>query len=200
MICHAPPPAAALMELHPDLLLRTSVRSTLFEIESWGAIFSPDEHNAHRYMLWRVWDQGLPLFIALMLNPSKADELANDNTVAGICKRAKAMGFGGVLVINCFAFRATDPTDMKKARDPVGAANDDAISIACDMQDAFLLCAWGVNATHMNRNEDVKCLIRNGKARANALELSSEGHPKHPLYLPHALQPFEWSAIYEDAS
>ncbi|MEH6402829.1 MAG: DUF1643 domain-containing protein, partial [Sneathiella sp.] len=82
-----------------------------------GAEFS--DCNKYRYSLWRRWDAG-PTVSFLMLNPSTADGSSNDPTVERCHRRAVAMGFGALEVINIFGFRATDPKDLKKAKDPVG--------------------------------------------------------------------------------
>src|SRR4051812_14962809 len=70
-----------------------------------GARFSSDRR--HRYALWRVWDGDRGLCNFLMLNPSTADETSDDPTVASCTRRARAWGYGGLVVTNLFAFRAT---------------------------------------------------------------------------------------------
>jgi hypothetical protein len=62
-----------------------------------------------------------------MLNPSTATEVQNDPTVERCERRARALGFGAFRVLNIFAWRATDPRDMRAAADPVGPENDAAI-------------------------------------------------------------------------
>jgi len=37
---------------------------------------------------------------------------------------AKAWGYGGVCMSNLFAYRATEPADMKAAENPVGTQNN----------------------------------------------------------------------------
>jgi hypothetical protein len=56
----------------------------------------------------------------IMLNPSTATEVQNDPTVERCERRARALGFGAFRVLNIFAWRATDPRDMRAAADPVG--------------------------------------------------------------------------------
>ena len=53
------------------------------------------------------------------LNPSTADETADDPTIRKCIKYAKAWGFGGLLMLNVYSFRATNPDDMWRARDTV---------------------------------------------------------------------------------
>ena len=88
------------------------METTLFGTANTGAIFS--DCRKYRYRLWRKWDDG-PALAMLLLNPSKAAEIENDPTIVRQSRRAKRLGFGRLVVINAYAFIATDPADMKKA-------------------------------------------------------------------------------------
>ena len=168
--------------------------------QEWGAVLSQadaDGNSQFRYLLWRITDTELPLLMVMMLNPSRATHEQGDRTVDGLMRRAARLGYGGVLVMNCFAYRATDPAEMKKAEDPVGPANDDIVA-AILAEDADLLCAWGVNATHRDREREVKCSISSGRARPHVLRLCASGAPEHPLYIPSALGLTPWSGKAPD--
>ena len=143
-------------------------------------------------MLWRIWDESKRLYVIIMLNPSTADHEANDNTISVVITRAKQAGFGGILVVNAFAWRATEPSEMKKAGKPVGIHNDHAIMLAISTQDSFLLCAWGPPAAHLDRNKELRCLIKKSGAKPHALKLSKNGEPEHPLYKKYELEPQPW--------
>ena len=75
--------------------------------------------GVYRYRLERVWAPGA-LLACIMLNPSTATEERNDPTIERCERRARALGFGGLSVVNLFAFRATYPADLRRAADPVG--------------------------------------------------------------------------------
>jgi hypothetical protein len=126
-----------------------------------------------------------------MLNPSTADEVQNDPTVERCERRARHLGFGSFRVTNIFAWRATDPRDMKAALDPIGSENDRILTKGATWADQ-IIAAWGVHGAHLGRGPQVAAMLRNGKTPVFHLGLSKQGHPKHPLYLPYAQQPERW--------
>lgn len=154
-----------------------------------GAVFSPDWR--YRYLLWRIWDQSLPIWSFGMLNPSTADHLKLDPTVTRCCSRARNGRAGGLVVWNLFAWRDTDPAAMKRADDPVGPGNDQAIRVALE-NSALNIAAWGAHGTHKNREADVRAMLGGEGNRLHALAFTNEGHPRHPLYLEAGLQPQPW--------
>ncbi len=97
----------------------------LFEATACDAM----TRNAHlsicrryRYALLRRWGEGKnAMFIGL--NPSTADETADDPTIRRCVSFAKAWGFGGLCMANLFAYRATNPADMLMQADPIGPDN-----------------------------------------------------------------------------
>ena len=145
----------------------------------------------YRYTLTRVWDPEGRRALFIMLNPSTATELQNDPTVERCERRARALGFGSFRVLNIFAWRATDPRDMRRAKDPVGAANDAAILAGLDWADQ-VICAWGTHGAHLDRGPGVERLLRGAGADLFHLGLSKAGHPKHPLYIGYQVQPMPW--------
>ncbi|MEO1422074.1 MAG: DUF1643 domain-containing protein, partial [Pseudomonadota bacterium] len=98
----------------------------------------------YRYDLTRVWARGERRAMFLMLNPSTATEVQNDPTVERCERRARTLGFGAFRVCNIFAYRATDPKEMRVQADPVGPLNDAAIVEGCDWADT-VVCAWGTH-------------------------------------------------------
>ncbi|MBF9042769.1 DUF1643 domain-containing protein [Rhodobacterales bacterium HKCCE4037] len=153
------------------------------------AVYSDCE--LYRYSLTRVWDAGGKRALFIMLNPSTATEVQNDPTVERCERRARALGFGAFRVLNIFAWRATDPRDMRAAGDPVGPENDAAILGSLDWADA-VICAWGTHGAHLGRGPAVEALLRAAGVEMLHLGLSKEGHPKHPLYIGYKVQPEVW--------
>ncbi|MFY0693327.1 MAG: DUF1643 domain-containing protein [Paracoccaceae bacterium] len=154
------------------------------------AIYSPCER--YRYALTRIWDPDGRKISFVMLNPSTATERQNDPTVERCERRARTLGYGAFRVTNIFAWRDTDPFQMRKAVDPVGPENDAAITEACAWADT-LVCAWGTHGAHRDRGPDVAALMRGTGRPLYHLGLSKAGHPKHPLYISYAQQPILWT-------
>lgn len=159
-----------------------------------GDATSVAEYSAcerYRYTLTRVWDPHGQRALFIMLNPSTATEVQNDPTVERCERRARALGFGAFRVLNIFAYRATDPRDMRRAADPVGPDNDAAILGSLDWADR-IICAWGTHGAHLDRGPSVEKSLREAGAELHHLGLSKDGHPKHPLYIGYAVQPTLW--------
>ena len=146
-----------------------------------------------RTLLWRRWDAARPVANFLMLNPSTADEVRLDPSCTRARVYAERWGFGGLIVTNLFAWRATDPDEMKAARDPVGRGNDAAI-LAAAREAKLLVCAWGNHGAHLGRSRCVVSLLRAAGMGLYVLKMNGCGEPAHPLYLRGSLRPQVWTA------
>jgi len=155
-----------------------------------GAAFS--RCRRWRYLLWRRWDEARPAANFLMLNPSTADEFQLDPSCTRARNYADHWGFGGIIITNIFAWRATDPDDMKAAQDPVGRGNDAAILRAA-REAALVVCAWGNHGAHGGRAEEVVDALRSSRVKLHYLKINGGGHPAHPLYLPGSLRARPWT-------
>lgn len=153
--------------------------------------------QAYRYCLTRIWDENAARINFVMLNPSKADEIKNDPTVARCEARARHLGFGAFQVTNIFAWRDTDPHAMRRANKPVGPENDDTLTASAHWAD-LVIAAWGVHGAHQNRGAQVEELLRHAGIKLFHLGLSKGGHPRHPLYLAYAKQPQYWRSTTRD--
>lgn len=117
----------------------------------------------YRYVLWRRWDKSKPRLVYIMLNPSTADASSDDATIRVCCGRARRMGFGGIRVLNLFAFRATKPADLWKAADPVGPENDHKIESYLEQTTedwkGMHIAAWGDGSTCAKKQTDLNACI-----------------------------------------
>ena len=156
----------------------------LFDQHENTASFSPCRR--YRYDLWRRWDDSKPYAMFIGLNPSTADETRDDPTIRRCIAFAKTWGYGALCMTNLFAFRATDPRDMKAEEFPIGGhENDLALRSRADGA-GIVIAAWGVHGVHQERAAAVMKMI----PKLHCLGLSKEGHPRHPLYLKSDCRPF----------
>lgn len=152
-----------------------------------GAVFS--RCGRYRYLLWRDARPDREMLAIAMLNPSKADHLANDPTIARCHGRAREAG-ASLLVWNLFALRETDPLRLKRRRAPVGRHNDAAILLALELA-RTTIAAWGVHGAHRGRDRDVARSC--GDRPLACYGTTKAGHPRHPLYLSKDAEPRRWA-------
>lgn len=139
------------------------------------------------------WQSERRIVNFLMLNPSKANAEINDPTIGRVIGFATAWGFDTAYVTNLYAFRATRPADLWKARDPVGEDNDNEILINACLADQ-VICAWGANAL-LDRQLEVLALLDG--INLYHLGLTKEGFPRHPLYLKGDTKPTLWKGTHD---
>jgi hypothetical protein len=150
-----------------------------------GAILSED--RKYRYVLSRIWDESKPMIMIIGLNPSTADETKNDPTITRCINFAKSWEYGGVYMLNLFAFRATLPKDMIEEEEPIGNENDSYINKYSKLSEK-VVCAWGNDGSYKNRSKEILSKINN----LYYLKLNKSGEPSHPLYLNGNLIPIKF--------
>lgn len=147
------------------------------------------ECGKYRYSLSRTWDRAKPLILWIMLNPSTADASVDDRTIKKIIKFSQRSGqFGGLLVGNLYAYRATDPSVMlrlgaDKARGP---KNIDRLHVMLG-QAVGVVCAWGAPG-----GSSVPTWLRSDQYRLWCLGTNKNGSPCHPLYLKDSTEFQRW--------
>lgn len=143
----------------------------------------------YRYDLTRTWDDTQPPLVFVMLNPSTADALEDDATIRKCIGFADLSNFGGIVVVNLYAFRATKPASLWNARrfegvNIVGPENHDHIVQAVSKRCVVL--AWGAHGRRdLEYTQAVTRLIENNASLVRALRLLADDTPAHPLYLPY---------------
>ena len=149
-----------------------------------GAIIS--ECDRYRYQLWRIWNADRPLVLFICLNPSKADGHSDDPTLRRLMRFAGSWGFGGLLLGNLFAYRATRPRDMRAQADPFGPANTShLLEMKARCEDVVF--AWGTHGGYLDANKLVIELFKDSAPKCICKTIN--GHPQHPLFLPKHLKP-----------
>lgn len=137
------------------------------------------EDRLYRYLLVRRWITGDNLVAFVGLNPSTADETEDDPTIRRCVRFAKDWGYAGLVMVNLFAWRATDPMDMRGVKDAIGTKNNEYLLLA-QRECHKMVAAWGGNGDWLGRDKEVVSLLRN----LDCLDWTKMGAPKHPLYIP----------------
>lgn len=156
------------------------------------AVFSRD--GDYRYVLRREWDTTGPICTFVGLNPSTAEAHVDDPTVRKCWRWASAWGYGSMVMLNAFAYRATNPATLLTVADLSG--DNEAYLTAIASESDLLVAAWGnsklVHAYGIN--ECLGALLsKHAKGGVvHALALTRDGSPRHPLYLPNATTPVAW--------
>ena len=158
-----------------------------------GAVIS--DCGAYRYTLWRRWDEALDRLVWVMLNPSTADAETDDMTIRKCTGFALRWGFGGIEVVNLFAYRATKPLDLRLAKDPVGPRNNTWLEKVLGVSPTVV--AWGGSVPGGQLAGERFVLVRKLLAQSplNAvwsLGRTQSGHPRHPSRLSYATQREPW--------
>lgn len=155
-----------------------------------------------RWRLGRHWtEDDAPYLCFVMLNPSIADGQVDDPTIRRCMGFARDHGFGGIEVVNLFAFRATRPADLKRNGFPVGDQCDYYIEQVAASAGAVCV-AWGAHAAHPAveaRVQQVMPILARQYKQPQCLHITASGFPAHPLMLHRSctLKPFTLDAIAE---
>lgn len=160
------------------------------------------EDRRYRYWLTRIWNDAKPMMCVIGLNPSTADENADDPTIRKCKGFADRLGFGGLLMLNVGALRATNPRQWLKAPHPFGEENtvahireyiaqNSVCSFPGDQSPrkgvTLIVAAWGRNCAKgapLSRSLAIAHSLNNLKCWGK----NADGTPRHPLMLPYSTQ------------
>lgn len=138
----------------------------------------------YRYWLLREWDPSLPHMCSFMLNPSTADAEVDDPTIRRNIHFAKEWGYGGLEVVNPYAFRTVSPTILHQAQfagiNVIGPKNGEYIDATfrrCELR----MVAWG--AAPWAQDDAKRILSMFPHLDFFCFGLTKDGAPRHPLYL-----------------
>jgi hypothetical protein len=146
-----------------------------------------DITQTYRYTLWRNWDPHLPRVGFVMLNPSRADAIVPDPTLRRCIRFAQQWGYGGLEVMNLFAYRSASPAQLKQVADPIGAETDRYLA-TLPQQVERIIVAWGNHGSWQNRDRQVLALFP-PHPPLYCLGITQQGQPTHPLYIKYDQQP-----------
>lgn len=138
-----------------------------------------------RYRLTRTWDPHQDTLAWIMLNPSTADATVDDPTIRRVKSFSRAAGYGGCIVVNLYAYRATKPADLWRVDElqRVGPNNDAYLRRECIGRTT--VAAWGAHADPI-RVGHVLRMLGVSSAPLLCLGVTKHGAPRHPLRVPNA--------------
>ena len=178
----------------------TAPHAELFGRMTRGALIE----GAYRYRLVRQWSGGerdRRMLCWLMLNPSTADGSVDDPTIRRCCSFAMLWGYDGIIVVNLFAYRATDPAALWRASaggiDTIGGPTTDLVIEGAVRSSATTIYGWGAHGRLCQyRAHDVDSAIRvcHG-VEPLCLGLTKGGHPRHPLYVASNTAPVAYAGV-----
>lgn len=135
--------------------------------------------------------------VFVLLNPSTATAFKPDPTVSRCCEFARRWGADVLEVVNLYALRSPDPTDLDRYIDEHGVKalcedvdNDCAIANACEGAD-IVVAAWGNNAWRGGRGDVVRDMLTRRGVVMQHLGMTKEGRPLHPLARGKSFIPYE---------
>lgn len=164
----------------------------MFNPPAGDAVISAD--GLYRYWLTRIWDETKFLLPIVGLNPSTADGWTDDPTIRSDMGFARREGAGGIIKANLHAFRATQPADLLKSRDPVGPDNARYLLHLIDYaagRGVPIVCAWGASGGWSMAGP---AFVQRAQARGAALVclgITKDGMPRHTLYLKIETTPWQ---------
>lgn len=134
-----------------------------------------------------------------MLNPSKATADVQDPTIRKVIGFSERADYGKIIVVNLFAYRATDPKIVKNhlktaSWNVEGVHNQSAVMQAAQVGHA-LVCAWGASPWAQSQAKRVLewLMALQPPTYLYCLGRNKNGSPLHPLMpsYQHKLEPFD---------
>lgn len=153
-----------------------------------SAVFSDDGH--HRFLLERRWDDSLPSFTYILLNPSVADADHDDPTVARLLRLTRHNGGGRFVLVNLFSVVDTfqQRLHLTGERNDRWRENREWVADAL-RRPSVLVVGWGDgradDKTARGRRSAVRCRAEEiwpliAAARPHCFRTLRSGAPGHP--------------------
>lgn len=130
--------------------------------------------------------------VFVLFNPSTADHVKDDQTVKkglGFCERWSCTE---MVFVNLYAFRSSKPKKLWGCDDPIGPENNDHLRrVLKGIVGGRLFFAWGaIKGPKMKERVQTICdIVSEMRVQPEALVITKEGFPGHPVMLPYALTP-----------
>lgn len=136
----------------------------------------------YRYSLTRRWSEAGGTVAFVLLNPSTANARRDDPTIRRCMGMARSWGYGGIEVVNLYAWRATRPRDLRRAAAPETAHNVRVVLRAARRAD-LVVVAWGNHGAWRAAGATMLGRLRRARLALACPGWTRLGHPRHVLYL-----------------
>ena len=148
--------------------------------------------SPYRYTLSRTWDERKPRWLWVCLNPLPEDPYKPSLLTSRLTSFTTDGGGGGWFLAHLYAWRASKPEDlfMMPEAQRIGPRNDlSLLEFAQDAQkyQGRIVAAWGAHPKARGRSAEVLKILRRYRT-VHCLGLTKAGFPRHPLYVPGAVQ------------
>lgn len=143
------------------------------------------ECGRYRYQLERHASDAAPMgtLLWVMLNPSTADAEKDDRTIRRVIDFTRRSNFRDLIVVNLFAYRATDPAELIEVDDPEGPDNE-RFAIEAWQRSSGIMVAWGkAMPTKWKQTPPKVQRLFEGRSLW-CLGVNGDGSPRHPLRVP----------------
>jgi hypothetical protein len=112
----------------------------------------------------------------VLLNPATGDTDKRRRQTLGRCVNwSRAAGRSGLIIVNLFAYRHTQPRMLRTVEDPIGPCNDDVLQ-RMTSAGARTVVAWGGTGRLRGRSAHVGPLLDSPLC----LGTTRSGEPRHP--------------------
>lgn len=115
---------------------------------------------------------------------------ATPANIGSLLSRSRIAEYTGLVIVNLYAFRDTDPRNLRLAPDAVGPANDEVLRVITKAG-AQTIAAWGTHGRLHGRSGLVGPLLDSPMC----LGITQRGEPRHPLSVPGDTKLVPWVPI-----
>ncbi len=153
------------------------------------SVYSHD--MVYRYAFARWWGEPdvARFAVWVLLNPATGDtEMRRRPTLERCIRWSRASGHDGIMIVNIFGYRTTNPKVLRSVQDPVGRHTDASLR-GITAAGAETIAAWGSHGRLNRRSHEVGPLL----ATPQCLGTTVRGEPRHPLYVKGDTRLIPWS-------
>lgn len=144
------------------------------------AIFS--DNKEYRYRLTRTWDANKNKGVLLMLNPSKATELFTDKTLMNVTNFLINADYGGIEVINLFAYMTPYTKFLMDRKMKYERFNDKYIlEVVSCVKNSLIIIGWGSDSRkYITRKKQVERMLYPYADKLKCFQDDRKRKPRHP--------------------